>query len=800
MKRKTIHLIANSHIDPVWLWTWQEGFSEVMHTCRFVVKLLEEHPDLTFTRSSANAYQWIEENDPELFKIIKRLIKNGRWFIAGPWWVQSDCNIPSGESHVRQCLYGKRYFREKFGIDVKLGYHPDSFGHNGNLPQILKKAGIDFYIFCRPDNDEKRLPQVFWWEAPDGSRILACRPLTHYCTVNDNIEEKLREIAGNFQKGLSDAVCLFGVGNHGGGPSRRSLEKIEKTRKKDDSIDYLYSNLDQFFANVLKTKTRLPVIKEDLQYDARGCYSSFAPIKRLNRLAENKILSAEILSTLLWKLKGEAYPDELERNWKTILFNQFHDILPGTAIPEAYADALRMLGGALFSTERIINEKMWSLSREIDTTTVDGFPLLFFNPTSFKREEAKRVSFHPRYNFQMTDKVDFFDEKGRRVPSQSFMYHSANHVDFLVKVNLPPMGYRVYWWRPAEKVRKNKHLVLRKRSLENQHLFMRIDPKTGGLSGLRMKKSGWNVFRGVGARFLVIDDPGNAWGHEIDAFKNVIGSFKCEKIVKGMEGECGISLRTRLIFNYSEIFLEYILYDDALYLELRGRINWREKNRMLKLAFPVRLQNPKADTENAYGSIERDTNGEENPCQRWVDLSGKWGGKPRGLSVINDGWYGCDFDGASVNMTVLRSPVFGCFKKSHELDSEVFYDHQGQGEITFRCYILPHQARWQKNNPSRHASFLNQPLEYILPVLEKGKYSSSETFIKIHPENLVLSVIKKQEQGDGIILRIFESAGKNTTGKLEVLGKAYAIHIKSREIKTFLWARKELKEVNLLEN
>jgi len=222
-------MVGNAHIDPAWLWRWQEGFSEVLASCRSALDRMNETPGFIFCRSSSITYKWIEQTDPEMFEEIRRRVAEGRWIIVNGWIEQPDCNIPSGESFVRQSLYGKRYFLDKFGVDVNIGYNVDSFGHSAGLPQILAKSGFKYYIFFRPGAREKTIPEnIFWWEGPDGSRVLAVRPPRYYCTFvgEDDMDEHI-EIARDWRpEGLTNAICFYGVGNHGGGPTKRNLEFI----------------------------------------------------------------------------------------------------------------------------------------------------------------------------------------------------------------------------------------------------------------------------------------------------------------------------------------------------------------------------------------------------------------------------------------------------------------------------------------------------------------------------------------------------------------------------------------------
>ena len=244
-KQIILHAIGNAHIDPVWLWEWQEGYFEIISTFKSAIERLKEYPDFIFTAGSALHYKWVEETEPELFEEIKKYVRLGRWSIVNGWWVQPDCNIPSGESFVRQCLYGKKYFKEKFNVDVTVGYNVDSFGHNASLPQILVKAGFKYYIFFRPNKDEKVLPSmVFWWQSEDGSKILASRPpvtkKSFYCTEAGDLKKVINGIKKAVTKsGLNFSLFFYGVGNHGGGPTKKNIESIKEYNDKKIKLEFI---------------------------------------------------------------------------------------------------------------------------------------------------------------------------------------------------------------------------------------------------------------------------------------------------------------------------------------------------------------------------------------------------------------------------------------------------------------------------------------------------------------------------------------------------------------------------------
>ena len=312
LKDKTLYMVGNAHIDPVWLWRWDEGFQEVKATFRSALDRMQEFDDFVFTASSAAFYEWVEHNDPEMFAEIKQRVAEGRWQLVGGWWVEPDCNIPSGESFVRQGLYGQHYFKEKLGATAKIGYNPDSFGHNSTLPQILKKSGMDGYVFMRPGPHEKGLPgDLFWWEAGDGSRVLAFRILYSYATWGADISQHVLRCAAAIKSPLDRTLCFYGVGNHGGGPTIANLQGIQQMNA-DPAFPALVLGGPEKLLHYEAAKTwPLPVVHDELQHHASGCYSAHSGIKRWNRRAENLLLAAEKWATIARQVTGQPYPVRL---------------------------------------------------------------------------------------------------------------------------------------------------------------------------------------------------------------------------------------------------------------------------------------------------------------------------------------------------------------------------------------------------------------------------------------------------------------------------------------------------------
>ena len=330
---KLLHMIGNAHIDPVWLWQWPEGYQEVRATFQSAIDRLEEYPDFVFTSDSVVFFQWVEETDPALFERVRERIADGRWQVIGGWWLEPDCNIPAGESYVRQALYGQRYLQDRFGIAATTGANLDSFGHNATIPQLLRGAGMDSYVFLRPGPNEKELEgPVFWWESPDGSRVLAYRIPHEYCAPRDDLGGHLEKALAELPDDQEELMVFYGVGNHGGGPTKANLESIARLNRGGELPPLELSSVRSYFDSV-SGNGDLPVLRGELQHHSAGCYTTHSPIKRWNRRAENLLLRAEKWSAVADRLGAQGYArEELTEAWKLLLFNQFHDTLAGTSI------------------------------------------------------------------------------------------------------------------------------------------------------------------------------------------------------------------------------------------------------------------------------------------------------------------------------------------------------------------------------------------------------------------------------------------------------------------------------------
>jgi alpha-mannosidase len=786
-------MIGNSHIDPVWLWQWPEGYQEVRATFRSALDRMNEYPEFLFTCDSAAYYEWVEEIDPEMFVEIQRRVAEGRWELVGGWWVEPDCNIPSGESFVRQALYSQRYFEAKFGRIATVGYNVDPFGHHGMLPQLLSRAGLEAYVFMRPGPHELPLPApIFWWQAPDGSRVLGFRLPHEYCSPREDLGYHLDKSIAQLPERWSEMMCFYGVGDHGGGPTRENLESIRRLDRAGSMPHLEHSTPSRFFATIRARGTDdLPVHEDDLQHHAVGCYSAHSGIKRWNRRAENLLGSAEAWAAIAARETGERYPrEELTRAWKNVLFNQFHDILAGTAIEPAYEEARDQLGEAASIAARALNIGIQSISRLIDAPFPAGVaPLVVFNPHAWPVRTVVETEFG---GLKPTDGL--VDETGAAVRfqvTQSYATVSAWRSRIAIAVDLPPLGYRTYRVVPDRDRSTGEGVRATDSALENDHVRIAFDPSTGRIAELVVRESGMDVIDLADpsrARAVVVDDTSDTWGHRRLAYRDDIGRFETRSVALVESGPARAILRVTSHHGRSELVEDFVLAAGDRALEIRVILDWREQSKLLKLRFPTLIEARQATYEIPYGTIERQANGQEEPGQRWVDVSGLIPGAdgPFGLAVLNDGKYGFDVLGGEVAVTAVRSPIYAHHEPAIPA-SDIRYSYQDQGIQRFTLALLPHRGGWAGAGLTRRALELDLRPTVLLESVHPGSLPLVTSFASVEPESLILGSVKLAEDGDDLIVRAVETAGRTGPARISLpaWGRDIAYDSGPFEIRTF---------------
>ncbi|PGH46897.1 alpha-mannosidase [Streptomyces sp. Ru87] len=807
---RTLHLVGNAHIDPVWLWRWPEGLQEVRATFRSAADRLEEYPEAVFTCDSVMYLEWVERHDPQLFETIRKRVAEGRWKNIGGWWIEPDCNIPSGESFVRQALYGQRYLLEKFGAAATVGSNLDPFGHNAMLPQLLSKSGLEGYVFLRPGPHEQALPgQFFHWQSPDGSRVIAYRLPHEYGSAGQDIGGHLDKALAVMPPDEPELMVFYGVGNHGGGPTKANLDSVRRLEALGGLPRLTLSHPEAFLARV-RDRADIPVHAGELQHHGPGCYSAHSGIKAWNRRAENELQRAEKWAVVAAAVAGEEQPlRELTEAWKLVLFNQFHDILAGTSIRSAYEDARDDYGRARSLAADVFNRSVQAVARRIDIPLrEETMPLVVFNPHPWELHTDVEAEYGRAAVSRLAD------DEGTPVPlqrirSEATLNGSRGRVAFRAAV--PPLGHRVYHLLPGTAAPGDRPetgpVAAAGTTLENEHLRLTVDPGTGRLGSLLDKDTGAELMpERPGPHAVVVDDPSDTWGHRIRAYDKAVGSFRPRRIRVTEQGPVRAALRVESAYGRSTLVEEFLLSAGSRQVEIRVTVDWHEQLKLLKLRFPTALTGTTATHEIPYGHLERTPDGTEEPAQAWVDVTGTLpGGRPAGLTVVNDSKYGHDVTGGDIGVTALRSPAYA-WHEPHQLDPDGIYDYLDQGRQDFRLLLLPHGGDWRAADPVRRAAEFNQPAFALLETFHDGPLAQRASHADDGGSSVLVTVLKGDEDGGGdVVVRAYESAGRPARARIALPalgGRVIESEFGPCEIKTFRVpadARRPVVETDLLE-
>lgn len=808
MNKRTLHMIGNAHIDPVWLWQWQEGFHEVKATFRSALDRMKEYEDFIFVASSATFYDWVEQSDPAMFAEIQARVAEGRWQVVGGWWIEPDCNIPSGESLVRQGLYGQRYFREKFGVTARVGFNVDSFGHAGTIPQILVKSGISYYTFLRPMPHEKSMPsRLFWWEADDGSRVLTFRIPFEYLSWGKDVEPHVQRVADELRAPFDEIMCFYGVGNHGGGPTIENLESIKRLQAEADDLNVIFSSPEAFFDAVKDKGLPIPVVHGDLQKHASGCYAAHSGIKQWNRRAENRLNAAEKWSLLANWTTQQPYPTDFGRAWKSVLFNQFHDTLAGTSLEAAYDDARDAYGEALAIADRSLNYAVQSFAWNVKIDAEEGMkPIVVFNPHTWAvQANVELESYRPK------EGAFLLDDTGKVVPFQTVQSTSiTSRVRVSFMADLPPLGYRTYrlFASGAAETAAAPTVDATDTTLENHCFRLEISPETGTISRLYDKRADVEVFKGDAAKPVVIADDSDTWSHNVFIFDNVVGEFVATSVQLVEHGTVKSIIRVMSSYGNSSLIQDFTMYPDRDLIDVDVVVDWREQFKMLKLRFPVNVHFMKITHEIAYGHIEHFANGEETPFQGWVDLSGLASNAsqlPYGFSLLNDAKYSMDVNVRDIGLTVLRSPAYAHHIPAAPIPGGL-HSFIDQGIQRFRYSMLPHAGSWEKAGTVQRAAETNlRPTALFGTFHPDGTLPQHDSFIDVSADNVIVSTLKQAEDGDDLILRAYEATKTATTATITLpkWNRTIEASFAPCEIKTFRVPRdatQPVVETNLIED
>ncbi|MDP2990948.1 MAG: glycoside hydrolase family 38 C-terminal domain-containing protein, partial [Kiritimatiellota bacterium] len=669
---------------------------------------------------------------------------------------EGDFNMAGGEAIVRQILHAKRYIADRFGVEPRICWQPDIYGHPTNMPQVLKKAGIDYYYFTRCSFGKR----VFWWEGPDGSRLLAYSSNYNNCIKPENIASFSCEAADKF--GLKHALFVYGVGDHGGGPTRDDIRRAHFMQKLPAIPRLQFGGVNDYFDAVAGSGADIPVFKGELNFTFPGSYTTHCNVKKWNRLSESRLIEAEAFSSLAaWD--GLAYPaQELDEAWKNTLFNQFHDILCGSAIHESYDYSRGLAERALNLADTAASAARRRLAPKASDSASPGPAVAIFNPLAWERNDLTTVALPAEQACGVHSAVD---EHGNAWPIQ----RHGDRIIFMAR-QVPALGYKTFFLSTREPSTSSKPPVVETKNMTLQNEFFRL--RLCRQSGIIAELHDLQADRQVLGRFHSTHEHGapiasnifqlleempvamSAWMlSDVSRQENL---HIAEEIAVTAEGPVMAEITVVYRWRQSLIRQAIRLYDGLRRIDMPITVEWGEIGSlqkdapMLKLAFTPLLGRTTAAFESPFGWDERRADGREMPALRWIDLSDD----EYGLSLLNDCKYGFDVCGNTMRMSIVRSSYF----PDPEPDT---------GRQDLICALYPHPGGWREAETVRRGYELNNPLSSQILSRTAGRQENpTRGFLSVAPANVMVSALKKAEQGDNLILRLYEAAGRDAEAEI----------------------------------
>ena len=840
IKQRCFHLLGHAHLDMAWLWTTDETYEVAERTFKSVLNLQQDFPSLTFGHTSPALYQWLENNRPELFEQIQHAVRSNKWELLGGMWIEPETNLVSGESLIRQLLYGQRYYQEKFGKISQVAWLPDSFGFTWQLPQIMQQCGIEYFVTGKLHwNDTTQFPHgCFWWESPDGTQLLTLMSPPNIAGVMDTNPITMTDYALDWetQTGFQDIFWLPGVGDHGGGPTRDMLEVADKWNNSpffpeirfSTAVSYLEKlaessslPLSQRSPQVLSLQSSLPVWQDELYFEFhRGCYTVHADQKKYNRYCERLLYQAELWSTLAtlvcrknfdsqplfsstktivekedlslklpfsseqqYQDKGEYISKQvfssltighidsqqlIEIAWKKILFNQFHDILPGTSIPEVFTEANQDWEAAIAIGENLLQTALKAIALNIKLPhppSSNGTPLVVFNSLNWQRSEIVTIE---NKKFAVDHLVFWVcDAQGQRIPTSS---DQAGKISFLAQ-DIPGIGYSLYYLCQEEVTIAQTYTINSgiDYQLENTYLKVIVNPETGNLDSIFDKISPREILNSAANKLVAYEDQGQYW----DAW-NIDPEYESKQLPETelVSIEWQENSKTKQIIrvikrlNQSQFIQDYILEYDSPILKIANTVDWQETHVMVKAVFPLNIHSDHVTYEIPCGTIKRTTKPKtaaekaqwEVSALNWADITDNEG--RYGVSLINDCKYGYDAKPDQLRLTLLRSSTWP--------DSP-----SDRGIHHFIYGVYPHQHSWKEAKTVQKGYELNTPLQTVMLNQHQqnnqgfDQLLTKSEFLSLSADNLVLMAFKLSNNNQDIIMRCYETHGLEAKIKLK---------------------------------
>lgn len=825
-RKYTIHCVGHAHIDMNWMWSWPETVAIVNDTFATVLKLMDQYPAFKFSQSQASVYAIVEEFNPGMLERIKQRVREKRWEVTASHWVECDKNMCGGESLCRHLLHTRAYMRKLFGLapgDVPVDWAPDTFGHAATVPTYLALGGVKYLYLHRPGSFGPRKPAAFWWRGPDGARVLVKNDVGfgYNGRVNPDMAFNLLDFAR--ETGGRSCLFVYGVGDHGGGPTRCDLLKIMEMSSWPVFPAIRFSTASDFFKALEREASSLPVIEGELNTEFTGCYTSQSLIKKSNRIVENRLLDAEFAALLAWAALKQPYPGQrLRESWTSGLFNHFHDILPGSGVRDTLHYAMGLSQTIMARTGMIETLALRALAARVDTSAGANLcppvpqsppvfyrdalgagagigagqglasraeqsigsgarPFVVFNPTASERKELVEATLWdnpaPRSSITLKNKTfAVLSPAGSIIPAQVIATGTRwghEYATVLFPVEVPGFGYAMYTMvenqapqhasklsllQPSYHCRYSSWEKAGRFGCENEHILLEISPRTGGIMRLRDKRTGRDIIGNTGELPLLeytVERPRHMTSWLIE-FSNRSIPVEVRSVSVAESGPYRVAIKVEAVAGASRFTVVYSVEEDSPRVAIDFSCAWlpdfstySDGCPNLRMPFAFNMEKVRASYEIPFGSIERNLkNDEEVPALQWARLDGRSRGVPLGCLLVNDCKHGHALDGNVLRISLIRG------SKDPDPVPEV-------GEHTARLALYPFSGSLGAAASSRLAQHFNRPLRVVGTDVHAGTLAARGQFVRIDERNVVVSCLKKAEDDDSLIVRLYEMQGRN---------------------------------------
>ena len=786
---KRLHLICNAHLDPIWQWTWDEGLSAVIATFKSAADLAEEF-DYIFCHGESLLYETIEKNAPDLFARIQKLVKVGKWHISGGWYLQPDCLMPCGETFVRQIAIGKEYFREKFGVEPCIATNYDSFGHSVGLVQIMAKSGYKGYLICRPRKDVQiEYPSRFFkWIGPDGSSVIVSNSSTYNSALGEAAEKIKQEVSGQAvgmlgsEKQADEVIgmedvdyVLWGVGNHGGGPSRKDLKDIAALNIEDTEI--LHSTPENLFADDIRVGGE---VKKSLVTCMPGCYSSMARVKQAYRRTENLFYATEKMLSVAMLAGMKVDLRDLKEAEKKLLLASFHDILPGTCIEDGEKEGLGLLSACEKTLKEYRTQAFLYFTMNQPCAKEGEFPVFVFNYLPYEVTmpvEAEFTLADQNWSDEICFVPHIYDADGQELVCQQIKEDSTLNLDWRKRIifegKLKPLGITRFSVRvkPCEIKQNNAKAVALEDVIKNPAQLELYDDTADpwGMSLEELKAVGKNP-----VSFRLMNE------EEVKGYCAVNESLSPVRIVE--DGDVLTTVESLYTAGNTNAVLQYKVYKNQPFMDIKAMVEFADKNKLVRLKLPIPEEFIGGKTVGDGPFVWEEKPNTEISFQKWVGVKRN----EEVYAVINDGVYAGKVENGYIYLTLLRGAGY-CF---HPIPDRELYPQDrylpridcGRYVYNFRLY------RGSMYELNEQAERFNQ-LPYAINVFPTGQEKKEDKEIKIEG-NVILATVKSSAQG-GYVFRIYNPAEKAEPFTVHIDGCGFSAEAMAREVVSLVYEQGE---------